>query len=152
MRIIAIDPGVSGAIAGADITGRTASVWTVNMPDGMTNIVRELRSLKLTDTNCAYVEKVGSYMPGNSGPASVKFARHCGVIETALYCAGFPTTMVLPNTWMKSLGTMPKDKMERKRFIKEMMQRRFPSIKVTLTNADALGLLTYAATAKGLSL
>lgn len=147
MRIVAIDPGVGGAFAILDTS--VVAIQTCLMPDGMTGIVDRLRVLKTDDAGYAYMEKVGCYMPGNSGPASVKFARHCGVLETALYCTGWPTTMVLPNTWMKFLGTMPKEKMDRKRFIKEMMQRRFPQLKVTLTNADALGLLVFAAAQKG---
>jgi hypothetical protein len=150
MRIIAIDPGMNGAIAGADIVDNLSpQIWVKNMPEGMTEIADELKQLKWQDGDCAFLEKVGSYMPGNSVPASVKFARHCGVLETALYCADFATTSVLPNTWMKTLGAMPKDKQERKRAIKEMMQRRFPSIKVTLVNADALGILVYGASQKG---
>jgi hypothetical protein len=151
MRIIAIDPGMNGAIAGADfdVDGALAMLWTVNMPEGMTGIADELRALKRKESDCAFIEKVGTYVHGNSGPASVKFARHCGNLESALYCIGFSTTEVLPNTWMKALGTMPKDKQERKRKIKEMMQRRFPSIKVTLVNADALGILVYGASQKG---
>jgi hypothetical protein len=43
---------------------------------------------------------------------------------------------------MKKLGAFPKDKKARKNAIKQMMQTRYPNIKVTLVNADALGILT----------
>jgi hypothetical protein len=46
---------------------------------------------------------------------------------------------------MKKLGTLPKDKPERKRAIRELMARRFPGLEVTLKTADALGLLTAIA-------
>ena len=46
--------------------------------------------------------------------------------------------------WQAALGTWPKDKMQRKRAIKETMARRFPALNVTLKTADALGILCYA--------
>jgi len=155
MRIVAIDPGAGGAIAWCDIAdGLMVRVATEKMPDGMTAVVAYLKNLigAGTANKYAFMEKVGGYMPGNSGPAAVKFARHCGQVETALYCLGYPTVMVAPQTWMKSLGTLPHDKAERKRRIKELMQRRFPAIPVTLVTADALGILVWAAKQKGTDL
>ena len=42
---------------------------------------------------------------------------------------------------MKRLGTLPKDKAEQKRAIREEMARRFPGLAVTLKTADALGMM-----------
>ena len=93
----------------------------------------------------AVMERVGSYMPGNSGVAAATFARHCGHIEAALYCLCIPLVLnPTPQTWMKQAGTWPKDKQERKRAIKEAMQRRHPHLAVTLKTADALALLGWA--------
>jgi hypothetical protein len=50
---------------------------------------------------------------------------------------------------MKYLGTWPKDKMERKRAIKEWAQRRYPHLTVTLKTADALALLVWAEQQEG---
>lgn len=143
--IIAIDPGANGAIAYTDNDG---FAHVEKMPEGMTEIADFLITLKNKSWTSikqplAVVEKVGGYMPGNSGPAAVKFARHCGNIEAILYCLGIPTEEVTPHKWMKSLGIMPKDKAERKRKIKEIMARTYPALKVTLVNADALGILTW---------
>ena len=55
-----------------------------------------------------------------------------------------PFTEVAPGVWMKKLGTLPKDKAERKRAIREEMARRFPGLEVTLKTADALGILSTA--------
>ena len=138
--IIAIDPGASGAIVFIDRDGGTHSK---KMPDTFPEIADLLRSLRLSlQGPRAIIEKVGGYMPGNSGPAAAKFARHCGHIEMACYCAGIETTQVTPQKWMKKLGAFPKDKKARKNAIKQMMQTRYPNIKVTLVNADALGILT----------
>ena len=83
-------------------------------------------------------------MPGNAGPASVKFGRHNGHLEMALYCMSIPTTQISPQKWMKRLGTMPKDKTARKNKIKTDMACLYPALKVTLKTADALAILTVA--------
>jgi hypothetical protein len=138
--IVCIDPGASGAIAWRDGEG---NVYATNMPPTYTEIADLLGQFRLTLKNprCV-IEKVGAYMPGNSGPAAAKFARHCGHLEQACYCLGLPTTQVPPQKWMKKLGALPKDKKDRKNKIKEMMAARYPHLSVTLKNADALGILT----------
>jgi len=50
---------------------------------------------------------------------------------------------------MKSLGTLPKPKAERKRAIRELMARLFPAVGVTLKTADALGLLESVSMIEG---
>jgi hypothetical protein len=44
---------------------------------------------------------------------------------------------------MKALGAWPTEKQDRKRAIREEMQRRYPHLAVTLKTADALALLTW---------
>jgi hypothetical protein len=141
---IYIDPGASGAFAWRDQDG---IVHAEPMPDGMTAQIDRLRQwwcgdpCICADSVEAVVERVGGYMPGNSGPGAVKFARHCGHIEAALYALGIPTRQVAPAVWMRKLGTWPRDKAERKRAIKELVARLYPHLTVTLNTADALGML-----------
>jgi hypothetical protein len=141
--IIAIDTGKNGGFAWRD---REGVACAVKMPSGMTEQVDGLRALRveLGRTASAVAEKVGTYRPGNSGPAAATFARHCGHIEAALFVLGISTEQVAPGVWMRSLGALPKDKTARKKAIKEAMQRRHPHIKVTLSTADALGILGWA--------
>lgn len=143
MRILAIDPGANGGLAWTDADGQ---VFAEPMPGSMTEFVDRIREIKteLQFPLQAIVEKVGGYMPGNSATAAVKFARHCGHIEAALYAIGVPAVEVSPQKWQKALGSMPREKAERKQAIKELMARRFPGIKVTLKTADALGILVWA--------
>ena len=146
---LAIDPGASGGFAWKTARG---DIDTYPMPEGMTEqamfIWQKLSELALI-AGCAIenitvvLEKVGGYMPGNSGPASVKFARHCGNLEAICFCYGASVVQVAPQTWMKSIGTMPKNKTERKNAIKEAMARKYPNIRVTLKTADALGMLSW---------
>ncbi len=140
--VLAIDPGASGGLAWI---GREGIVRAEPMPGGMTEQCDRLRALAAEIPGMrAVVEKVGGYMPGNSGPAAAKFARHCGHIEAMLYALGVPVRQVAPQTWQKAVGTWPKDKQERKRAIREEMARRFPHLRVTLKVADALGMLEWA--------
>lgn len=148
MLIIAIDPGASGGMA-ASHDGSAPLVF--KMPDTPRDIYDLLWSVQ--HTGCcipekmacrAVMEKVGMHRQGNNASASCKFARHCGHIEMALLALGMPFEEPTPQKWMKTLGAMPKDKKDRKNHIKDLMQRRYPGIKVTLWNADALGILTWA--------
>jgi len=144
--LLAIDPGASGGLAWRSNDG---TVYAVAMPDGMTATVDTLRSIAASNPGMrAVMERVGGYMPGNAGPGAVKFARHCGHLEAALYCVGVPVEQVAPQRWMLAVGPLPKGmdaqaKRARKNAIKDAMARRYPHLRVTLATADALGILTW---------
>lgn len=141
--LLAIDPGASGALAWMDLKEEVAQVE--KMPKGMTAQADCLRELAASHKDIvAFVEKTGTVRPSDAKPAAAKFARHCGHLEAMLYCFGMPTIQVAPSVWQKSLGSLPREKGKRKKRIKEVMARRFPALKVTLSTADALGILTYA--------
>lgn len=139
MRIVAIDPGVSGGIAWTDSDG---IVQSVPMPEGLSAQADFIRSIKTAET-IAVMEKTGTYKPGNSGVAAATFARHCGNLEAILYVLGISTEQVAPQTWMKSLGALPKEKPDRKRAIKEWAARCYPHLSVTLKTADSLAILAW---------
>ena len=141
--LIAIDPGASGGIAWIE----NGDPRCEKMPEGMTAQADLIQSIVMAEVNrgmTAIIERVGTYMPGNSGPAAATFARHCGHLEAILYMCGVSTEQVLPNKWMKSImGEVPKDKKDRKNKIKELMARKYLHLKVTLSTSDALGILTW---------
>ena len=141
MILIAIDPGASGAIAWRD---NSEIVRSINMPETPADILEKLTEVAAARERYCLIENVGYHVAGNNASASCKFARHCGHLEMALLAAGIPFQSIRPTKWQKALGVMPKDKSERKRHIKDLMQRLYPTLKVTLSNADALGILTYA--------
>ena len=141
MNILAIDPGIGGGFAFT----QEGAAFCHSMPEGMSAQADFIRGLVAYQNDLkAVMERTGTYKKGNSGPASVTFARHCGNLEAILYCFGIPTVQVLPKKWQQHFGTMPKDKQERKRAIKELMARRYPALSVTLKTADALAIWTYA--------
>jgi hypothetical protein len=101
-RLLAIDPGVNGGLAWVDSDG---IVRAEKMPDGMTAIVDKLRELQAYDGfDGITMEDVGTYMPGNSGPAAATFARHIGNLETAIYMLQLPLSVVRPQKWEKESG------------------------------------------------
>lgn len=162
---MAIDPGAGGAIVWYDTAGIAHSEY---MPDDIVGLYHLL--YRIQDQNFGircFVEQVGTYMPGNSGPAAVKFARHCGHLDALLVALAIPHEFVLPRTWQSAIPltkfpTLPRAVVkskdsdnERKREldrrkavhkaeIKKFMADRYTLIKVTLKNADALGILYWA--------
>lgn len=166
--IIAIDPGASGAIVWR---GSNSHLESHNMPDtlrGILDLLNEAKAQAIMNPKdpeepvIAYMEKVGTYMPGNSGPSAATFAEHVGALKMALIATCIKHELITPATWEHAYigkqvyDTLPKDlpaqdrrrilaerKRERKRLIKAKGERLFPEIKVTLSNADALGMLWY---------
>jgi len=138
-QLICIDPGASGAFCYYD---QDEIVRAENMPQTMPEIADRLRELSVQhpDIRCV-MEKVGFHVAGNNASASAKFARHCGNLEAILYVLGIPTEQVTPQKWMKRLGSLPREKTARKNKIKEIVATRFPHIRATLKNSDALGIL-----------
>lgn len=145
-RILAIDPGASGGMAW---TNHDGIAMCEKMPDGMAEQIDRLRNIIVGNMiDRVYLEKVGSYMQGNSATAACTFARHCGHLEAGVYTLCIPCEQVAPTVWMKAIGTMPKEKRARKNGIKEVMARLYPHLQVTLATADALGILTWAMSRK----
>ncbi len=137
--VISIDPGRSGGIAWRDQDGVThAEVMPQTFPE-IADRLLELR-VALSGPRCV-LEKVGMHRVGNNASASAKFARHCGHLEAILYTLSIPTTQITPQAWMKKMGSLPKDKKDRKNKIKEIAATQYPHLKVTLKTSDALAIL-----------
>jgi hypothetical protein len=143
---IAIDPGWSGSLA-VNYTGDLTEAY--KCPDTQKEIidlVQEMKELSLSDGHpiSAVIEKVHA-MPGNGVTSTWKFASNYATWQAALLAFKIPYEEIRPNDWMKKLGGVPsgKDKKkERKNYIKDKMQKKYPDLKVTLINADALAMLS----------
>ena len=142
--ILAIDPGVNGALAYKNI--KTGDITLKKMPKGMTCICDCISDIsKSFKIKQAYLEKITApHRVGNSASSSVTFGRNCGHIESSLYCFGIPTREVPATRWQQPLGTLPKEYKAKKKFIKEIMARRYPQLTVIEQVADALGILDWA--------
>jgi len=159
MITIAIDPGINGAIAWHDSVGGT--ILVEKMPVTIMDKVTLLEKFFPHCMTCV-IEDVGTHMQGNSAMASARFARHCGELWGIIVALGIPVRSVKPLKWQKCIPNMPQrpkttglepavkrralaeHKKKCKDRIKDEMQCRYPHLKITLVNADALGILTWA--------
>jgi hypothetical protein len=147
--LIAIDPGVTGAIAVR--VGRSGGTTVFGMPDGLVALDQFFvhyiqRLVRCEAEGEALLENVGFHRPGNSAVASCTFARHCGALEMALISRGIPYTKVTPSKWMHDMygDALPKEKKERKEYIYQQVVKTHPELtKVHKYQADALGMLDY---------
>ena len=142
--IIGIDPGAAGGIA----VLKGSEIETYNMPETYPDIYNLLLELKNGSDTLAILEDVGHGMPGQSSKATAVFARHNGHLEMALYALGIRTIKVTPQKWQKyysnSLGKSKDcEKREWKNKLKGLAQQMFPSVNVTLKNADAILIACY---------
>ena len=143
--VAGIDPGNAGGIA--IIEGN--NLYTFKMPDTYADIYETLKGLQ-EDFNIviAFLERVGTGVPGQSSKATATFARHNGHLEMALYALGIQTEEVTPQKWQKfysnQIGSSKGlTKTEWKNKLKGLAQRLYPRTKVTLNTADAILLAHY---------
>lgn len=151
--LIGIDPGAEGGLSW-EFNEKIHARKMPDTPRDICDFLRELATLAdgYGEVKCI-VEKVGGYMPGNSGPAATKFARHCGNLEGILIALNIPFVQVTPQKWMKyfigvrtypAYMTSAQKKTRRKNLIKKKCQELYPHLRITLSTADALGILDYA--------
>jgi len=116
MKVIGIDPGLSGAIV--ILENGTPIEWTAmpTMKAGSANRVNAsalaafIRSHLYGDEKIqAYVELVSS-MPGQGVASMFSFGHSAGVLQGVLGAFEIPVTMVTPSTWKKRAGLIGQDK------------------------------------------
>jgi crossover junction endodeoxyribonuclease RuvC len=111
MRVIGIDPGLSGAIA---VINGTDSLTVFDMPTitverngkakrqvSASELVQILKTAKSDDCH-VFVEKV-SAMAGQGVTSVFSFGRSFGMIEGILAAFKLPVTYVAPATWVKAV-------------------------------------------------
>ena len=111
MRVIGIDPGLSGAIA---VINGTDSLTVFDMPTmtverngkakrqvSATELAQILKTAKSDDCH-VFVEKV-SAMAGQGVTSVFSFGRSFGMIEGILAALQMPVTYVAPATWVKAV-------------------------------------------------
>jgi hypothetical protein len=142
--IIAIDPGANGAMAWlADSESVATTAFDVEQ-------LRAGRALYATDL-VAYVEQVGGYIgKPQPGSAMFKFGTSYGRVLGALEALRIRTVLVRPQVWQKTIGLGSTLKgPDRKRALRDVAKRLWPSNNVTLANCDALLILEHAIQAEG---
>ena len=142
---IGIDPGASGALA-AWINDDKPVIHTLaktDAHDAIFDVVCCCRNMGYAPV--AYLEQVQGFIgEGQPGSAMFKFGDGYGYIRGVLRALCVSTVLVRPQTWQKGLpGMATLKKAERKRALRDEAARRFPNVKVTLDNCDALLIADY---------
>lgn len=112
MRVLGIDPGLSGAFVVLD--GKEVIEWGLmpTMVEGSSNRVNgaALASLwRNLSIDIAYMEKVGS-MPGQGVTSMFTFGHAAGTVRGVLGALEIPVRMVTPQAWKKHVGLLNQDK------------------------------------------
>ena len=148
MIVIGIDPGKSGAIAVWD-EGIDKAIKCPDSPEKMASIFGSIMTNSWIDGDgkiVAYIEQVHAF-PTDARSSAFKFGRNYGEWLGVLGALRIKTVFVTPQKWMKHYKekfkmTLPKDKQQRKRKLKEIAAR-YTDKKVTLYNADAILIAVY---------
>jgi hypothetical protein len=104
--VIAVDPGKIGGLAWSYKGG----VYACGMPDTLTDIrdkLEEITGMCPTADAVIYMEDVGTYMPGNSGPSAATFAEHVGALKGMICCLRVRLEMLRPAKWMHAFIGKP---------------------------------------------
>ncbi len=144
--IIAIDPGSSGAICSI----KNGKVSVINMPKDVSDLGEYFKTLIEGESQpFCFIERVQSWVSdqeqGGKRFGIEKMLRQYTELKTVMKMLGIPFHETQSRTWQKAflMGKKFESKADRKRFLKEVCQEKFPQIKVTLKNCDALLILLY---------
>ncbi len=147
--VMAIDPGVSGAVA----VYRAGDITLKHMPEepkDMTDLIAHYRACADVDSRplVCVMERVNGFM-GKERPGSRMFTmgENYGFSKGLLSANGIPVTLVQPTKWQRDLGYEKEKGTEQpawKRKLREHAQALYPQLKVTIQDADALLLLHWA--------
>ena len=135
---IGIDPGKAGGICFL----MDDEIKTFKCPATTHDMAEELILAKDIRKCTAVVERVHSF-PGQGVASTFNFGYNYGVWLGILSALHIPYQLCLPRKWMKFYGSMPKEKKDRKNYLKQLAQQMYPDHKVTLYNADAILLANY---------
>tara|TARA_Y100000310_G_C20678417_1_gene814429 strand:- start:1782 stop:2252 length:471 start_codon:yes stop_codon:yes gene_type:complete len=143
LRIVGIDPGKSGGIAVISEDKIKASKTPYEPIQMSLLITSAVNSAHIDDEKLiVYIENVHAF-PTDGRSSAFKFGCNYGMWLGILAANNITPIKVSPFKWMQEFAPLPKIKKERKQMLKEIAQEMFPSIKVTLSTADAILIAVY---------
>lgn len=158
---VCIDPGANGSIVVFDASRPGIPVF-YKIPETLEGLHHIFTSIRINfrkpraflEHNTGFMAGIKSSTNANgeeqsagvSPKAMFSFGRNTGHLEMALIANDIPVCRVTPIKWQNAaLVTTPKKRLmtpaQWKNHLKAEAQRRFPTVKVTLANADALLIL-----------
>ena len=138
---IGIDPGIKGGI-GVIYNDTYHVKQCPNTVSEMADELILLREMAPDIPMYAVLEAVHSF-PGNSARSMFTFGTNYGEWLGILSTLKIPYIQVTPYKWQQQYPKAPKNKKDRKNFLKHLAQQRFPGIKITLATCDAILLANY---------
>ena len=145
MKVLAIDPGASGGLAWI----LPDEVCAQPMPETEGDVVDFLRARRAEGIDRIVIEDQNGFC-GNAAPGSAmfNFGRGFGFILGCSQTLGYSIELVRPQKWQKALSLGSKKDFGGsgpwKRHLKEVAQRLYPNVSVSLKTADALLILSYS--------
>lgn len=138
--VVAVDPGVNGGIAWYDTDGPRA----IRMPETDGDILNTFRGLRRAGAQQIAMELPAKCIFGAGHSALATLHRNVGFLQGVAMAEGFSLLLFAPQKWQAKLSLKKRTGEEQRHWknrLKEEAQRRFPSLRVTLNNADALLIL-----------
>lgn len=148
-RYIGIDAGKSGAIAHISASSYPTVVSMPGTVDDLNEYFSYVKSISECPLAC--IEKVNVWRTDAEQGKSFgieKMLRNFNELTTVLRIVKIPFIQIFPVQWQSYLGLRfpsHEERADRKRRLKDIASVRFPSVNVTLTNADALLIMQYLA-------
>jgi hypothetical protein len=136
---IGIDPGASGAMA-VFTDGNKPDVYPF---DGYAKALEDLQAVAGFAASegrevSVWMEEIPKHA-GVNAAAMMKLSINAGWWQGVCQALRLPLHLVRPQVWQAGLSGVGRLKgPDRKRALREEAARRFPAVKVTLANADAL--------------
>lgn len=151
-RIIAIDPGVRGALVTGFPDRSEVKAHKFQYDEIMGLGILEWFSV--FDTQYDYdvwMEKPVKYRGRNvPGSTAMVYGQSCGALEATVRLLGPQSfSFIEPHKWQRGLGLGQagrRSQVQWKRYLKDAAVERFPDHKVTLANADAFLIWEWANT------
>ena len=116
MRLLGIDPGISGALAIVEvINGVPMLVDAIDIPSSGTgakarvDIIAAAQWIAKHAPSTAYVERAQAY-PGQGASSGFSYGRAVGAIEAVVALCSIPLILVEASAWKKQLRLPGKDK------------------------------------------
>lgn len=120
MKILGIDPGISGGAAVVDIAlDEIVSVEAIDLPTTGEKAKRRIDAVALRSwilshngdgrIHYAIIERAQA-MPQQGASSGFLYGRAVGALEAVVACCGIPLTIVEPTAWKKHFGLLKSDK------------------------------------------
>jgi len=143
MRIIAIDPGLGGAIA--QYFGGEVLSW--NMPKKTQDICSIILSVGVV-----YIEHIQPRETDKLHVSSaMKLMKNYGICLGACHAFEMDVKIIKPSVWMSGFIKAGLKYEDRKKELHKVAKKFFPKLKFKKSQADALCLLRYAMAREGVN-